>query len=143
MIGVVYDRMIAVDTSAVIALLNPRDQFHGPAKRFLESSAGARWFALNTTAHEVFTRLRYDEGLQEAFAGYDLVRSEPFQVLKFGADDELSARQILEKYADHTLSFHDALCGAVMLREGIFKVFSFDRHFWVLGFEVVPGVTAL
>jgi predicted nucleic acid-binding protein len=142
MVGVVYDRMIAVDTSAVIALLDSEDQFHELAQQFFENAQGFTWLAVNITSHELFTRVRYDEDLPTALSRYDFIRGEGFDILNFDTDDEIFARQLLEKYNDQTLSFHDALCAAVMLREGIFKVFSFDRDFWVLGFEVFPGTTA-
>ncbi len=139
--GIVYGRMIAVDTSAVIALLNPKDQYHDLARQFFEGARGLTWLALNVTTHELFTRVRYDEGLLAALTRYDYVRGGDFQLLEFDSNDEKSARELLEKYRDQKLSFHDALCAVVMLREGIFKIFSFDRDFWVLGFEVVPGTT--
>lgn len=142
MTGVVYDRMVAVDTSAVVALLDPEDQFHDLAKEFFENAEGILWLAVNVTTHELFTRVRYDEGLRPALSRYDFMRGEPFQILEFDANDETAARVMLEKYNDQKLSFHDALCAAVMVREGIFKVFSFDRDFWVFGFEVLPGPTA-
>jgi predicted nucleic acid-binding protein len=140
-VGVVYDRMIAVDTSAVIALFNPEDQFHDLALEFFQNADGFIWLALNVTTHELFTRTRYDQGLHEALSRYDFFRGERFSLLKFDTKDETSAREILEKYSDQKLSFHDALCAAVMMREGIFRVFSFDRDFWVFGFEVLPGMT--
>ena len=133
--------MIAVDTSAVIALLNPQDKFHDLAREFFENAEGFIWLALNVTTHELFTRTRYDQGLREALSRYDFFRGERFSLLKFDTNDETSAREILEKYSDQKLSFHDALCAAVMMREGIFRVFSFDRDFWVFGFEVLPGMT--
>jgi predicted nucleic acid-binding protein len=142
MTGIVYERMIAVDTSAVIALLNPKDQYHDLARQFFESAEGLIWFALNVTTHELFTRVRYDEGLPTALSRYDFMRGGGFRLLKFDTNDEISARGLLEKYDDQKLSFHDALCAVVMLREHIFKIFSFDRDFWVLGFEVLPGTTA-
>ena len=142
MTGIVYDRMIAIDTSAVIALLNPKDQFHDQARQFFKSAEGLTWLALNVTTHELFTRVRYDDGLLTALTRYDFMRGGDFRLLKFDTNDEISARGLLEKYGDQKLSFHDALCAVVMLREGIFKIFSFDRDFWVLGFEVLPGTTA-
>jgi predicted nucleic acid-binding protein len=50
-------------------------------------------------------------------------------------------KQLLMKYKDQKLSFHDALCVSVMKREGIFRIFTFDKHFWLFGFEVFPGAT--
>lgn len=142
MIGVVYDRMVAVDTSAVIALRDPDDQFHDLASEFFEtSSSGFAWFTVNVTSHELFTHTRYNEGLSSALDGYDFIRKEPFQLLDFSRDDEDAARELLAKYDDQKLSFHDALCAAIMIRKGIFKIFSFDSDYWMFGFEVLPGAT--
>jgi predicted nucleic acid-binding protein len=47
----------------------------------------------------------------------------------------------LERFKEHGLSFHDALVAAVMKRLGIYRAFAFDRHFWLFGFEVLPGRT--
>lgn len=134
--------MIAVDSSAVIALLSPEDQFHDLARQFFENADGFVWLALNVTTQELFTRVRYGHGLPEALSRYDFFRGEQFRLLTFDSDDETSAREMLAKYSDQRLSFHDALCAAVMMREGIFKIFSFDRDFWVFGFQVLPGTTA-
>ena len=53
--------------------------------------------------------------------------------------DEKSALAILERFSEHAISFHDALCAAVMRRLGIYRVFTFDKDYWVMGFEVLPG----
>ena len=138
--GTVYDQVALIDTSAVIALFDTKDQFHREAKAFFDA-ANLVWFTLNTTAHETFTRARYDVGLTSALGQYDFLRSDRFRLLAFDDADEQRARNLLGKYRDQSFSFHDALCAAVMLRVGIFKVFSFDRDFWTLGFEVLPGWT--
>ena len=45
---------------------------------------------------------------------------------------------LLEKYYDKSLSFHDALCAAVMMRNKIYRIFSFDHDFRWFGFLVQP-----
>jgi len=140
--GIVYENMILVDTSAVIALQNPSEQFHEAAIDFISSNDRLFiWFAVNTTSHEAFTRARYMRGLAEGLQCYDFLRSGKIRCLSFSSEDESNARKLLAKYNDQKLSFHDALCASVMKREGIFRIFAFDRHFWSLGFEVLPGTT--
>ena len=140
--GDVYERFALIDSSAVIALSEPTDQFHIDAREFLVQDHGLVWFTMNTTAHEVFTRIRYDKGLRDALEQFDYLRTPSFRILHFENQDEQRARILLEKYHDQRFSFHDALCAAVMRRLGIFKIFSFDADFWKLGFEVMPGRTA-
>ena len=138
--GLAYDYLAVIDTSAAVALLDQSDSLHSVAAQFFADEADSfQWCVLNATSHETFTRLRYDHGLNLGLKGYDLLRSGELRVLSFDADDELEARSVLTKYSDHDLSFHDALCATVMIREGIFKVFTFDAHFWSFGFEVMPG----
>lgn len=68
-----------------------------------------------------------------------LRESADIKLLRFGADDEVRAVTLLTQYSDHRLSFHDALCAAVMLRVGIPSIFTFDSDFYALGFIVLPG----
>lgn len=74
---------------------------------------------------------------------YDFLRqSTGFHVYRFAPPDEEEALRIVQRYSDHPLSFHDALSAAFMKRVGIVKVFTFDRHFAILGFITLPGPLA-
>ena len=141
MTAVIYDKFALIDSSAVISLTTPTDQFHEFAKEFFEQNPGFVWFTVNTTAHETFTRIRYDSGLQDALAQFDFLRTSRFRFLQFGCQDEMNARALLAKYDDQRFSFHDALCAVVMLRSGILNIFSFDSDFSTMGFVVLPGWT--
>jgi uncharacterized protein len=136
-----YDKLALIDTSAVIALFDPTDRFHKDATILFDSAADLVWFTLNATTHETFTRVRYRNGLHAALMRFNFLRSDPFHLLAFNEEDEHNARDLLKKYSDQTVSFHDALCAVTMHRAGIYKVFSFDSDFWTLGFEVMPGRT--
>jgi uncharacterized protein len=140
MVGHVYDQVAVIDTSAAIALFNSKDEFHSEAKVFFEGS-DLVWFAVNITGHELYTHIRYNENTPRALQHYDFIHSPVFRVLTFNDEDENNARTLLEKYNDQDLSFHDALLKVVMIRNNIYKIFSFDHHFWILGLEVVPGPT--
>lgn len=141
MSGFLYENIGLVDTSAVLELHRKDAPFHAEAKRFFEESSGLTWCVLNATSHEAFTRQRYDIRLESALETYRFMRGGQFRQLDFGKEDEDRAVELLGKYRDKTLSFHDALCAAVMVREGIYKVFSFDSDFWCFGFAVLPGLT--
>jgi predicted nucleic acid-binding protein len=139
---VLYDHAALLDTAAVFALLDERDALHVQATQFFEANRGAlAWYAVDTTAHESYTRVRYDLTREKAFAAYALLRATDVRLVRFSVTDEEQAFAILQRYADQVLSFQDALCAAVMRRMGIFKVFTFDSDFWTMGFQVIPGVT--
>lgn len=135
--GTVREDLALIDSSAAIALFDEHDGQHEVAKLFYDE-AELDWAALNITAHETFTRLRYGGGtVAFAFQGFDFLRTN-LTVVDFQQADELRAREILAKYHDHRISHHDAICAAAMMRVGIYKIFAFDRDFQILGFQVLP-----
>jgi predicted nucleic acid-binding protein len=140
MIPRIFDSTVFIDTSAVLALHEPAAQFHVEARRLFSNSGGLQWAALDLSAHEVFTRVRYDCDVVAALEQYNFLRNNAtIRTVRFEPSDESHAESIVSRYAEHKLSFHDAICAAAMKRLGVGKVFSFDRDFAVLGFIMVPG----
>jgi len=141
--NVIYETHALIDTSAIFALKDPRDQWHLNARDFfLEYTPKLKWFSLNITAHESFTRLRLSKtgifSVADSLESFLLAGLHPFSRLDFTWEDELKASEILIKYGDHDISFHDALCASVMKRAGIYKIFTFDSHFEYMGFQLLP-----
>lgn len=136
-----YENLAIIDTSAVLALHDNNDSLHREAVTFFNDHVHMTWFVLNETTHESFTRSRYKFGLDAGLQSYEFLRASPFQLLNFSDNDELRAEELIRKYNDQRLSFHDALCASVMIREGIFQIFTFDSDFWCFGFSVLPGIT--
>lgn len=135
-----YEHAVLVDTSAALRLHNPAERFHEEARQFF-ATEGLLFYCVDVTAHECFTRVRYDVGYQEAVEHFRFLReNERIRMIEFTAEDEAKAAWLLDRYQQHTLSFHDALCAAVMLRIGIPNVFTFDSDFFTMGFAVLPGV---
>lgn len=91
---------------------------------------------------ETATRLRYDAGLGAALSFRTLVDEAVDRgglTLRY-SDAELDARawDVMEQYADRSLSFVDCV-GAVTAREGrAAAVFGLDADFSVLGFALEP-----
>lgn len=91
---------------------------------------------------ETATRLRYDAGLAPALVFRDLVEEATGsgQLIVRHTDLELdaSAWDVMERYADLTLSFADCV-GAVTAREAsAAAIFGLDADFRVLGFALEP-----
>ena len=138
-----YEHAALIDSSAVIALHDTIDQFHLDALSFFSKSSDLVWCTLDVTAHELFTRVRYRSSARAALEHFDFLRnSNGFRLYRFLPADEVEARDILTRYSDHTISFHDALCAATMKRLGILRILSFDSDFAVMGFQVFPGPLA-
>lgn len=139
MIRTVYEKAVLIDTSAAIALHDPAEQFHDDARRFFSRREEFQWAVLDSTSHECFTRVRYAGQFQTAHEHYRFLRGSGFHLLRYTEEDEGEAESTLTRFSQHSLSFHDALCAAVMKRFGIYRVFTFDSDFFKLGFEIVPG----
>jgi predicted nucleic acid-binding protein len=133
-----YEQVALFDTSAVIALHDPQEPRHAAVRSLYANAHDLIWAALDVTSHECFTRVRYSRGLQPAFEQYGFLRDGGIKLIRFEAGDENTALDVLRRYADHTISFHDALCFAVMKRHGIFRVVSVDSDFQIFGLEVLP-----
>jgi predicted nucleic acid-binding protein len=142
MIGASYESAVLIDTSATVALVDEADSFHSSAAGCFERlKEDVVLCAVDVSAHESFTRLRYNKGHVAAKDGFQLLRATAILTLDFLVEDEQKALQLAQKYQDKSLSFHDALCAAVMMRHQMFRVFSFDSDFWAFGFDVLPGET--
>jgi predicted nucleic acid-binding protein len=50
----------------------------------------------------------------------------------------LKAVDLFAKFADQEVSFTDCISFVLMRRNKLDQAFTFDRHFAVAGFEVVP-----
>ena len=141
-IDVYEHKKIMLDSSAIIAKELPSESRHQLAQNFLEATREEpnEFYILNETSHETFTRARRLAGLSEALRIYSQLRGDGVKIkqLTFLEKDEQKALELLKKYNDKHLSFHDALCAAVMMRNNIYRIFSFDHDFRWFGFLVHP-----
>ena len=138
MVNSLFSEAVLIDASAAIALADPKDQFHKEATVFFNQT-DAVWVILNITSHEVYKRIRYKLGFQKAILAYNSLMGDEKVILPFKKEDELEAVKILTKFSEHKLSFHDALCIAIMKKTGIYRAFAFDKHFFLSGYEIYPG----
>ncbi|MBE3586841.1 type II toxin-antitoxin system VapC family toxin [Desulfofundulus thermocisternus] len=127
---------LLVDSSAVLALLNNRDQWHQTAITVLHhlvannSALVMTNFLVAETHTLLLTRLGHDIA-REWLLTFD------WNVVRVSPEDEQTAREIIKKYRDKDFSFTDATSFAVMYRYGINLAFTFDRHFKQYGFQTV------
>ena len=91
MIRTAYEQLALLDSSAVIALHDPGDQFHADALRFFSTTRDLDWGALNATTHECYTRVRYHGAFQQAIEHYEFMRKDAIRLLEFVSEDERQA----------------------------------------------------
>lgn len=130
-----------VDSSALIARFNRRDQWHARSVAIWKEWAKSPPPVVTSNAVVVetidFFAYRHGAALaakvaERMFASrlMRIVRSEP--------EDDSGALAILGKFGDQDVSYTDCLSFAIMKRLKIQRVFGFDRHFAVAGFELWP-----
>ena len=134
------DPSLFLDTSALIALINRRDQYHVRIRDYLRDAkevlAGV---TSNLVLAEFVTFFSRHGALPEAIQFHQRVLKDPhFRVIWIDAVLHQSSLQVLEKFSEQHLSFTDASSVALMRREKIDRVLAFDEDFHKIGFEVVP-----
>lgn len=133
--------MIFIDTGAFIARHVAEDRLHARAAAGWDELARERTPAFTGTLvlSETFTLLSRRAGY--AFAAQrarHIFDSGALTVLRPGEREDREALVFFEKFADQGVSFADCSSFALMRRHGIKRVFTFDRHFALAGFEVWP-----
>ncbi len=133
--------MIFIDTGAFLARYIAKDNHHGEATSswsVLEKSKEAL-FTSNFVLDETFTLLGRRTGY--AFAATRaraILSSERITILRPAKHDEFEAVKLFEKYSDQSLSYTDCISFVLMRSNKIERVFTFDSHFALLGFTIIP-----
>ncbi len=128
-----------VDSAAHIALLYRDDQHHKAALGALRTLEESRLITSSFVLNEVASRgasvvgaaaaARYVRGFWERASVH---------VVEVGRDLFLEGLAVQEKYEDQGLSLTDAVSVVLMRSARIRTIFTFDRAFRRLGFQVIP-----
>jgi len=133
--------VIFVDTSAFLARYLAHDQYHSAALEFWGKLAkdNETCVTSNFVLDELLSLLvRRTSGNFAAERARHLYASSSLQILRPHETDETSAVILLEKYADHRVSFTDCVSFVLMQRLRIADAFTFDSHFELAGFNQLP-----
>jgi predicted nucleic acid-binding protein len=132
-------RRVFVDASAFIALGLTRDQFHQEALETRErlARAGSTLFTTNFILAEVHALLVSRRGPMAAIGYLRDIDKSAVRILRVTADDEVTARDLLERYSDKSFSLTDALSFLNMEKLEMTTAFSFDDDFAQYGFTTL------
>jgi predicted nucleic acid-binding protein len=130
-----------VDTGALLALANPRDQYHTVANRIVRRLLADGVLLVGTTLvlaelHVLLLRARGPERARVVIArllddpSYEWVDASATLVREAVAG-------WLERFHDQRFSLTDAVTFEVMRRERIRAAFAFDQDFVTAGFELL------
>ena len=133
--------MIYIDTGAFLARHLSKDQYHRQANLFWNSIREKSEICMtsNFVLDEAFTLLGRRAGYGfAAQRARNIYASESITILRPSIEDELKAIDFFEKYSDHRLSFTDCISFVLMHNRKIKRVFTFDHHFQIVGFQTYP-----
>jgi len=137
---------VFVDTSAFYALADESDHNHPRAKDAYESLIKVNLVTTDYVLLECWFLIGSHLGRQKAISFWDGLRSGIVDMINVDVQDLNQTREIIDRFPDQDFSLVDASSFAVMERERIKTVFTFDSHFRVYRFgkdnkryfEVVP-----
>jgi len=130
---------VLLDASFWIALRDPREPWHGQARRAAESMMASRTRFVFTSfilaeTHAYFSR---SPALRAQILD-DAQKNPALQWESVWQSDETAALTLLRQHRDKEYSLCDAISFVVMKRLGISRAATFDGHFRQFGgFEIV------
>jgi len=129
-----------IDTSALLALASPRDQYHTRAVAIAKQhlARNGRWIGSVLVLSELHGHLMRWRDPRIAHRVIDAVRRDTAYEWR-AVDDallEAATAKWLLRFADHQLSLSHAVTCELMSREGIEPVFAFDQDFVMAGFTL-------
>ena len=127
-----------IDTSALLALAHPRDQYHQQAVRIARQfvDAGGRWLGTTMVLGELHGLLLHRRGPDVARrVTADLLGDPAFVWIDASTtlvQDAMDAW--LYRFRHQRFTLVDAVSFALMKRESLTTAFAFDSHFVTAGF---------
>ncbi len=132
---------IFVDAGAWFAILEPSDNNHLAAADVLPRllTESRRLVTTNLVIAEAYALIRRRSGYAQALKLLEQTRNSPrLERIISTPELETQAEAILRRYADQDFSYADGVSFALMKARGIRQAFAFDKHFAVMGFQLVP-----
>lgn len=130
---------VFIDTSALLALANPRDQYHERAvrtsRRHLED--GGRYVGSTLVLAELHGLLLYRRGPRVARTVLAALLADPAHEWNAVTAETLDSARSgwLEGFGDQRFSVTDAVSFEIMRTRRIAVAFAYDDHFGTAGFE--------
>jgi uncharacterized protein len=98
-----------------------------------------RLFTSNFVLDETFTLLGRRTGYNFAAArARAILSSAAITIIRPSKYDEIEAVKLFEKFAEQSISYTDCISFVLMRSNKIERAFTFDRHFKVAGFIIIP-----
>ena len=127
----VFERAVLIDTSALYALADEKDDRHDQSTQCLRLIAQFHLpvWVTNFIIAETHRLILHNLGITMGLSFLENIYDGSITVERAFEIDEQQATNYLRRFADQSISYTDATSYAIMKRLGIGKAFSFDWHF--------------
>ncbi|KZX17620.1 type II toxin-antitoxin system VapC family toxin [Methanobrevibacter filiformis] len=117
---------IFIDTSYVVALFVPKDQYHEQAKKILPTIDKKEKITCQSVINETITLINKKAGVEASKQVYKVIL-DYFTIITEDMDLYTDSMDILIKY--HKLSLTDSIIVNLMKKDNIIEIASFDDDF--------------
>jgi uncharacterized protein len=128
---------ILVDTLFVVALINPRDQYHQKAVELSEVFEGHRLLVTDAILLEIGNALARGYRTEAAQVIEQFLDSEEVDLVRLDPDLFGRALRLYKRHDDKFWGLVDCLSFLVMKERGMEEALTFDRHFPQAGFRAL------
>ncbi len=126
-----------VDSSAFLALNHPKDHNYNKEMDIAKQLDGYSFLVTDAIINETQSLLRYRLGFQTAQRFLSMVvYHDQYEIIDVTLAVREEACSLLEKYADHKISYCDALTVAAYSKYRVDWIFAFDHHLEMMGARV-------
>lgn len=138
----IFEKAVLLDTSALYALTDNRDQYHNSAIEFLKNIQENKLpiFTTNAVIIESYRLVLYKLGKDNAQKFLqtiiDDIKKGIIKMERMSIADEEEGQKIIFDNKGYKLTLTDTINFSVMLRMGIYKMFGFDSDCTIVGLEL-------
>ena len=134
---------IFIHTLFIIALINPRDQYHAKATEIAAKYENHLFLVSDAVLLEIGNGLarNYKEEAIEVIEGF--FDSEEVEIVRLTPELFERAFELYKKYKDKEWGMIDCISFVVMTDAGISQALTFDQHFEQAGFEALMAKTGI
>jgi predicted nucleic acid-binding protein len=128
---------IFIDTLFVVALINPRDQYHAKAVALATNYEASQLLTTDAVLLEIANGLarNYKEEAIEIIE--DFFASEEVEIVRLNSQLFERAFDLYKRYKDKSWGLIDCVSFIVMTDAGITEALTFDQHFEQAGFTAL------
>jgi uncharacterized protein len=126
-----------IDTFALLAWLNPKDQAHEPVSNYFQEFTG-KLVTTEWVLMELADALAFPVARPTTIAFLNAVRQDPlFEIVGYTQDNYWAGFELFATRPDKAWSLTDCISFAVMTKRNLTDALTADHHFEQAGFRAI------